>query len=216
MDITILCSSRNHPVWRALEEWVAGRRAEHTISLVEKRNEVGSGDLLFLISCNQIIRRDIRDRFGRTLVVHASDVPEGRGFAPLNWRIIEGHNRVTVTLMDAAEAVDSGDVWAKRHLDFEGHETFEELFDRLFQTELELMDFAIANYSTIQPAPQPEGEGSYYRRRTPDDSRVSPQDSLASIFDLLRASDPERYPVWFEHRNHRYAVTLRKLGPSAG
>lgn len=214
MRISILCSSRNHPVWSRLVDWVARNSHQHQIEIVERRADVGSGDILFLISCNEIIRRDIRDRYGKVLVIHASDVPHGRGFAPLNWQILEGRNRVTVTLMEAADKVDSGDVWAKHNMDFEGHETFDELFDKLFETEIALMDFAVASYGTIQPRPQPVEEGSYYRRRTPEDGIVSSEHRLMEIFDLLRVSDPQRYPVQFEFRGHRYALTMQKLGPA--
>jgi methionyl-tRNA formyltransferase len=214
MQITILCSSRNHPVWPRLESWIQWNAPHHTIDLVEKRSDVGSGDILFLISCNEIIRQDIRSRFRHVLVIHASDVPQGRGFAPLNWQILEGRNKVTVTLMEAADKVDSGNVWAKRDMHFDGHETFHELFDRLFETEIALMDFAVANCDIIAPEPQPETGGSYYRRRTPQDSTVEPDATIAQLFDLLRVSDPERYPVQFTFRGYRYALTMQKLGPA--
>jgi methionyl-tRNA formyltransferase len=158
MQITILCSSRNHPVWPRLESWIQWNAPHHTIDLVEKRSDVGSGDILFLISCNEIIRQDIRSRFRHVLVIHASDVPQGRGFAPLNWQILEGRNKVTVTLMEAADKVDSGNVWAKRDMHFDGHETFHELFDRLFETEIALMDFAAGDRRQLLPAPHPAGQ----------------------------------------------------------
>ncbi|MBL8210694.1 MAG: hypothetical protein JNK87_08280 [Bryobacterales bacterium] len=213
MRISILCSSPSHPVWPRLAGWIARNSQDHQIELVERRAEVSSGDILFLISCNEIIRRDVRDRFGKVLVIHASDVPHGRGFAPLNWQILEGRNRVTVTLMEAADKVDSGDVWAKHDMYFEGHETFAELFEKLFDTEIALMDFAVANYGSIEPRPQPAEGGSYYRRRTPDDGLVSVEHRLMDIFDLLRVSDPDRYPVQFQFRGHRYSLTMEKLGP---
>lgn len=215
MRITILCSSRNHPVWRHMEDWSRRQTPDHEVHLCEKRAEVTAGDILFLISCNEIIRADVRGRFARTLVIHASDVPHGRGFAPLNWQVLEGRDRVVVTLMEAADKVDSGDVWAKREMHLTGHETFDELFAALFAIELELMDFAVASFHSVTPTPQPSTGGTYYRRRTPEDSRVVAGSSLAEIFDLLRVSDPERYPVTFEHRGYRYALSLRKLGPVA-
>lgn len=186
----------------------------HEVALIEHLSEVTSGDILFLISCNQIVRKGVRDRFRHTLVIHASDVPYGRGFAPLNWQIIEGRSEVVVTLMEAAGKVDSGDVWAKRVLHFQGHELFEELFETLFATELELMTFAVNHHDIIAPEPQPEGEGSYYRKRGPEDGRIQPDQSFSSAFDLIRASDPVRYPAFFDYRGYRYHVMLTKAGPS--
>lgn len=214
MRIEILCSSRTHPVWSRLEGWCERMRPRHEVALVEQLSELTSGDILFLISCNQVVRKGVRDRFQHTLVIHASDVPHGRGFAPLNWQIIEGRSEVVVTLMEAAEKVDSGDVWAKRILHFEGHELFEELFERLFEAELELMSYAVESHGSIAPTPQPPMDGSYYRKRGPEDGRIQPDQTFASAFDLIRASDPVRYPAFFEYRGYRYHVTLTKAGPA--
>jgi methionyl-tRNA formyltransferase len=214
MNITILCSSRAHPVWPRLVGWCARLGDTHTISLVESLREVTSGDILFLISCNQIVKQDVRRRFQKVLVIHASDVPYGRGFAPLNWQILEGRSEVVVTLMEAADKVDSGDVWQKRTLHFNGSELFNELFDCLFAAELALMDFAVDNFRSINPQPQPSIEGSYYPKRGPEDSRVQPTQTIAEIFDLVRVSDPARYPVFFDHRGCRYTVQLQKLNPT--
>jgi methionyl-tRNA formyltransferase len=189
-------------------------RPRHEVALVEHLSEVTAGDILFLISCNQIVRKGVRDRFRHTLVIHASDVPHGRGFAPLNWQIIEGRSEIVVTLMEAADKVDSGDVWAKRVLRFEGHELFAELSEKLFAAELELMSYAVDHHDIIAPEPQPENEGSYYRKRGPEDSRIQPGQSFASAFDLIRASDPVRYPAFFEYRGYRYHVNLTKAGPA--
>ena len=211
MDITVLCSSSSHPIWPRIVSWCDRKCEEgHRTSLVTQVAEVTRGDLLLLISCSEIVRSPVRGRFGKVLVIHAADVPMGRGFAPLNWQIIEGKQEIVVTLMEAADKVDSGDVWAKRTMRFDGHELFEELFETLFATELELMDFAVAEFATVLPKPQPPIEGSYYRRRGPEDSRVQPANTLEQIFDLVRASDPNRYPVFFEYRGHRYTITLCK------
>ena len=179
--------------------------------MVDKLSEVTSGDLLFLISCSDIVPRSERDKFKKVLVIHASDVPHGRGFAPLNWQIIEGRSEIVVTMMEAVDKVDSGNIWAQKTLRFQGHELFEELFQELLLAELELMNHAVANFDHIEPKPQPAIEGSYYRKRGPEDSRVSTNQTLAEMFDLIRASDPERYPVFFEHRGHRYTITLSKI-----
>jgi methionyl-tRNA formyltransferase len=207
MQITVLCSSIDHPIWPRLVDWCSRNQA----NLVSELCDVGSGDLLFLISCNEIVKKPVRERFRKVLVIHASDVPYGRGFAPLNWQIIEGKSEIVVTLMEAADKVDSGDVWKKHTMRFEGHELFHEMFEELFRVELMLMDFAVANSTSITPVAQSKIEESYYRRRRPEDNEIVPTQSIGEIFDLVRAADPKRYPAHFEHRGHRYAVTLRKI-----
>lgn len=165
--------------------------------------------MLFLISCHEVIPATLRNRYGAVLVVHASELPKGRGWSPLVWQILEGKNSIVVTLLEAADPVDSGKIWHQVRLHFEGHELCDEIHAALFQAELELMDHAVEHLGDIKPRPQ-VGTPTYYRRRTPEDSRLDVERSIAEQFDLLRVADSERYPAFFDYRGHRYYVFLKK------
>jgi methionyl-tRNA formyltransferase len=211
MKISILCSSHLHPVFAQLAAWSAKHSAQHQVELVERKEalHMSGGDILFLISCTELIPRHIRERYRAALVIHASDLPLGRGWSPMIWQLLEGKNSIPVTLLEVADPVDSGCIWKKTMLHFEGHELYDELNAALFEAELELMDFAIANLDTVLPTPQ-QGSATYYRRRTADDSRLDVTRSLADQFDLLRVADPERYPAFFDYKGHRYQLTIKK------
>ncbi len=212
MKISIWCSDRAHPVFPRLERWAAGRRANHEVGFVSSRAEAAGGDLLFLISCNEIVPASVRGRYRKTLVIHASDLPRGRGWSPYVWQVLEGKNRIPVTLLEAEDAVDSGAIWAQRDLSLEGHELFDEIAARLFELELELMDLAVDEFDSIRPRPQDLSKGvTHYRRRTPADSRLDPEKSIAAQFDLLRVCDGTRFPAFFDWRGHRYALRLEKI-----
>jgi methionyl-tRNA formyltransferase len=74
---------------------------------------------------------------------------------------------------------------------------------------MQLMDRALADAGRIRPTPQnPEIAPTYHRRRTPEDSRLDPHQSIASQFDLLRICDPDRYPAFFDFRGRRYRLRL--------
>jgi methionyl-tRNA formyltransferase len=212
MRISILCSSNSHPVYARLEAWRERRAAAHQVELVTSGAELSGGDLLLLVSCEEMIPAHMRARYGAALVVHASDVPEGRGWSPLVWQILEGRKRIAVTLMSAEDAVDSGAVWAQRWITFEGHELCDEINARLFAAELELIDVAVDDFGRTTPVPQDARTPTYYRRRTPEDSRLDAHKSIAEQFELLRVCDPDRYPAFFDYRGYRYLVTLTKKG----
>ncbi len=210
MKISILCTSGiGHPVWPWLHHWRKARLA-HDIELWDDESRLRGGDLLFLISCGQIIPKSVRERYGKTLVIHASDLPSGRGWSPHVWQVLEGASFLTVTLLEAADKVDSGDIWRQVVVPIPGHFLWDEINEALFAAEYELMDWAVANVSSVQPVPQ-VGEPSYYRKRTPEDSELNVHKTLAEQFNLLRVSDPERYPAFFRAEGHRYSVTIRKM-----
>lgn len=210
MKIAIVCSSRRHPIYPLLERWAGKMRPVHEVALVDETRLVGGGDFLFLIACGEIVGRDVRDRFRHTLVTHASAVPQGRGWSPHIWQIIEGRNQIPVTLLEAADSVDSGAIWAERAIQLEGHELYDEMNAKLFDTILLLMDYAIEEVDRVRPRPQADDQPTYYRRRTPADSQLDPHKSIADQFELLRVADPDRFPCFVNYRGKRYVVTLRK------
>ncbi len=214
MKIHILCSDPGHPIHPKLQEWAERQRQDHDVRIRHALAELETegGDLLFLISCHEIVPATVRGRYRKCLVIHASDLPKGRGWSPWVWQILEGHNTLTVTLLEADDVVDSGPIWHKVQVVLEGHELAEEIHARLFDAELSLMDYAVRHFHTVTPTPQ-TGEPTHYRRRTPEDCRLDVHRSIAEQFDLLRIADPARYPAFFDYRGHRYYVILKKANP---
>lgn len=215
MKISILCSEVEHPVYPAIESWQLRHRQKHEIEIVQNKANLNGGDLLFLISCHEIISRNFRDMYRATLVIHASDLPDGRGWSPHIWQILSGRNEIPVALLEVEDRVDGGAIWTRRDLRLEGHELYDEINSKLFAVELELMDFALSQWPTIAPHPQEVRDGTYYRRRTPEDSRLDPTKTIADQFDLLRVADPQRYPAFFDYRGHRYIIKVEKTESSS-
>jgi methionyl-tRNA formyltransferase len=210
VKISVVCSDAAHPIYPNLQHWCADRSDVHSVELVTRIAELSGGDLLFLISCSEIVPVALRSRYQASLVIHASDLPAGRGWSPLVWQILEGKNDIAVSLLEAADPVDSGAVWQKRWLHFDGTELFDELNQALFAAELELMDYALKNVSKVQPRPQHEAGACWYPRRSPEASKLDPQRSLAEQFDLLRVADPDRYPAYFEYRGASYEIVIKR------
>ena len=211
MRISGLCSAPLDPVNERREDWCAGRSGAHEISRVRRVADLPGGELLFLISCAELVGRAARARYDHVLVAHASDVPHGRGWSPHVWRILEGAERIVVSLLEAEDAVDAGPVWDREEIEIPRNAVAREIDALLFAAELRLMDRALAAVAAGRAAPVPQDEtieASYYPRRTPEDSRLDPARTIAEQFDLLRVCDPERYPAFFDHRGRRYRLKL--------
>lgn len=209
MKITILCSRDDHPVNAYLHAWAERNRSKHKIAIVRKRVDLTGGDILFLISCSDIIRANDRALYHKALVMHASALPKGRGWSPHIWGILQGASELTLTLLEAEDKVDSGAIWKQLNIRIPKAALWDEINDRLFEAELWLMDFAIENIDTIQPHSQNTSiEPTYFPKRTPADSELNVDSSIASQFDLLRVSDPLRYPAHFEFRGRKYKIWL--------
>ena len=115
----------------------------------------------------------------------------------------------TAEVIDAAENIDTGDVWKKITLPVKKHALWNEINHVLFQGELELMTWAIQNHANIVPEVQDVSESAtYWPRRTAKDSRLAIEKSIKEQFDLLRICDPDRYPAYFEMHGRQYKLRL--------
>ncbi|MDI2458499.1 UDP-glucuronic acid dehydrogenase [Pseudomonas aeruginosa] len=212
LKVTLMCSDPRHPVNRMLDRWREVQGRAHEITVCRKKAELPGGDILFLISCSEIIREVDRSKYSKVLVLHASDLPKGRGWSPHIWELAAGAEFITLSLLEAAENVDGGAIWSKEVIPVPVNALYDEINDLLFQSESRLMDFAILNFATVIPQPQSEEfEPTYYRRRVPEDSELDPKLSLAEQFNLLRVCDPQRFPAYFKLHGHKYKIVLEKL-----
>lgn len=212
MNITIFCSAETHPVNGMLQQWIEKNKALHRIKLARSKRELETGELLFLISCSEIVTKQERRRFNKTLVIHASDLPKGRGWSPHIWELAGGGDEITVSLLEAQDKVDSGDIWKKLHVNIPRHALYDEINELLFSAESELMDFAVENFHRVVTEPQDDSiEPTYYPRREAADSELNIEESIGRQFDLMRVCDPQRFPAYFRMHGHTYKLTLEKV-----
>ena len=212
MKITLLCSDVKHPVNAYLKAWMDTQQGVHEVELVQRKSDLAGGEILFLVSCSEIIDTKVRDMYMATLVLHASDLPKGRGWSPHIWEIVNGTEVITLSLLEAEDKVDSGRIWQKLDIPVPKHALWDEINHLLFEAEVELINFAVQNFGRVSPTLQTAADASsYYPKRTPADSRIDVNKSIAEQFDLIRVCDPNRFPAYFEHLGIRYTLKLEKI-----
>lgn len=213
MKVSILCTDPQHPIVEPLRKWGKDMASKgHVVSIVHEKTELEEGDILFLVSCSQYIGKNERQKYRATLVLHASDLPKGRGWSPHIWAILSGEKKITVCVLEAADQIDCGNIWLKKNFVLEGHELLPEINKKLFEVELSLMEQVVEKFENIEPTPQMEDGVSYMSKRTPEDSRLDPDKTLAEQFNLLRVVDADRYPGFFDYLGQRYLIKIEKDG----
>jgi len=184
-------------------------KIKHSAFLIHDQKEIQNGDIAIFLSCEKLVKKDILGRNKHNLVVHASPLPQGKGFSPLTWQILEGKNDITLTLFEAVEAVDAGLIYDQATINFSGHELMDEMRLSLGNKINDLINNFLNHYPNIRGA-EPIGKESFYRRRTKDDSELNPEKTIAEQFNILRVVDNERYPAFFLYRGHKYILKIFK------
>lgn len=192
------------------EDW---KKSGHEVSWFHHLQLLPSADFCFCLSYGKLIPPTIRQQFKHALVVHESDLPLGKGWSPLTWQILEGKNRIPITLFEAADDVDSGPIYAQRWIEFEGYELVDELREGQARATKEICQWFVDHYpESISEAKKQQGRESFYTRRRPMDSELDPNKTIAEQFNLLRVADNLRYPAFFEINGRRFYLKISEDG----
>ncbi|MBZ0159608.1 MAG: UDP-2,4-diacetamido-2,4,6-trideoxy-beta-L-altropyranose hydrolase [bacterium] len=204
----------NADVPRLLLDWLT---AGHQVTWVHAAAELPDGDICFYLSYSQIVDGATRVRYQHNLVVHASDLPCGRGMSPMTWLVLEGKDRIPVTLLEAADLVDSGDIYMQVRFELTGTELIDELRAAVTKATFHLCREFVDQFPTSAAKRVPQkGNPTFYRRRFPKDSELNVAQSLATQFNLLRVVDNDHYPAWFNHKGSRYLLKIERADDSIG
>lgn len=185
------------------------RELQYQAKLVRSSEAIECGWINFLLGCTHIISDEALSRNKHNLVVHESKLPEGRGFAPMTWQILEGKNDIPICLLEAATEADAGDIWLQDTIHLDGSELANEWRSLQGEKTLKMCLRFVCEYQNLTKNKQ-SGIPSNYRRRRPTDSRLDPDKSLREQFNLLRVADNLRYPAFFEINGHRYILNISK------
>lgn len=142
------------------------------------------------------------------VLFHSSDLPKGRGWAPI-YHAIAGHDDYfVVSGIFAAPEVDTGDVIVKARFKILPNYTATDL--RRFDRELSLMlvrkilsRFEGREIVGIAQSGKPTNRP----RRTPEDCRIDLDRPFREVVDHLRACEP-RSPAFFDSAGCRYVVSI--------
>jgi len=206
MKIQILCDNKNSWIVpyakRLLKEL---QLTNKDVSYIELHENVTAGDVLILLSCEQIYKRLDLNKYN--LVVHESALPKGRGWSPLTWQIVEGASQITVTLFEASIKVDNGPIYEQEVIEFSGSELVDELRQIQAEATIRLVHRFINKFPNVIRKTQ-TGESTFYKRRTKEESKLSTDKTLVELFNILRISDNKRYPAWFEINGKKFELHI--------
>lgn len=152
-------------------------------------------DYIFLPHWSYIMPRELTDNW-ECVVFHMTDLPYGRGGSPLQNLIVRGHKETKISAIRVTEKLDGGPVYMKHALSLEG--SAQEIFVRCSDIIFEEMipQFLDGDRKKITPVPQ-EGEPVIFKRRKPEDGRITSDMKTDQIYDYIRMLDAEGYPRAF-------------------
>lgn len=209
MKITILTDNPNS--W--ILPYVEGLKKElsqlHEIEHVFKTTDIIGGDIMLVLSCEKLLKIEYLKLHNSNVVVHPSKVPLGKGWSPLAWQVLEGLDNIPVSLFEAVEAVDAGDVYIVDYINLIGHELNDEIKHQQGLLTMKMVKKYIDEFESMVGVPQ-SGEETFYTRRRQKENELDVNKTIAEQFNLLRVVDNERYPAHFYLKGEKYILKIIK------
>ena len=179
----------------------------HTCRIVFEQKNIEKGDILILLACEKIFKNLELNK--HNIVIHESRLPEGRGFSPLTWQILEGKNEIPVTLFEANSNIDSGNIYFQEIINLKGNELIDEIRKKQGNITIKLVLKFIREINKLKPKVQ-FGEESFYKRRDTSESLLDINKTINEQFNILRVVDNNRYPAYFKKGNTEYIIKIFK------
>ncbi len=147
-------------------------------------------DFMLVIKGRTIISKDVYSIPQKgTAVIHESLLPKYRGFAPLNWAIINGEEETGATLFFMEEEVDSGPILAQKKVSILLEETVHDVERKIVGLYVTLVreNIPLIEAGKFKTIPQDHSQATYTCCRTPEDGRINWSNTAAKIYNLIRA-----------------------------
>lgn len=160
-----------------------------------------SPDLIIVMGWRTIIPQKILDIPSRgTVAVHESLLPLYRGFAPVNWCIINGEKETGVTLFYIDGGMDSGDIISQRKIVIESDMTAWQLYQKTKRISLSLLrnNLSAIMTGTVKRKKQNHRLATYTVPRTPEDGHIDWAWDNRRIYNFIRGQS-HPYPGAFSY-----------------
>jgi methionyl-tRNA formyltransferase len=148
-------------------------------------------DLAVVCGWRTIIDPSCASSFRLGLVAaHDSLLPKYRGFAPLNWAIINGETETGVTLFLIGEGeVDSGAVISQLKVPISRNDYAIDVYEKITDATITLFEDLFTSYQkgAVPISAQDENQATYTCKRSPQDGAIDWRHPWSRVYDLIRA-----------------------------
>jgi methionyl-tRNA formyltransferase len=170
---------------------------------------INNYDLVFILNFTKILNNNFLKKNKLNLVIHSSNLPEGKGFAPMQWQILKNKKYIYNSLIEAVKKVDSGKVYLKEKMFFKGNELYDDLREIQSESTIQLIKKFLKKYPNITPKKQ-LGKSTYFKKRNIVDSELNISKNIKSLFPLMRIANNNKWPLFFKYKNIKYILKIYK------
>jgi methionyl-tRNA formyltransferase len=142
------------------------------------------------------------------VVFHSSDLPNGRGWAPIYYALAENRKEHVITAILASEQVDSGEIIAKARFKIQSSYLADNLrkIDEEICIKMAIVILERIRTKSLRTKPQ-IGRATYYNRRQLADNKIDVERRFVDLIPHIRGCE-SAHPAFFDWDGCRYNIIL--------
>lgn len=174
---------------------------------------LGSFDILLTAAFGQMLSDEVLSLPSfKSLNIHGSLLPEGRGGAPLHWAIINGKKTTGVSVMEMSSEMDAGNYYTQDIIEISETETFDSLYEKMSIMFEEIVAERLISIieGKIEPIIQDESKVSKWLNISKQDSMINFNLDSKHVYDQIRGlfSKPG---AWCEFNGKKFKVNKSEI-----
>ncbi len=166
-------------------------------------------DLIIVSGWRTIIPKEIVEypKYG-CVTFHESLLPKYRGFAPINWAVINGEKKTGVTMFYLDKGVDTGDIIAQKEILIGENDTAYAIYKNSIKisTDLLIKYHSLLLSGKVSRKKQNEKRATYACSRTPDDGRIDFTMTTREVHNVIRGSSYPYPGAFCFHKGTRIVI----------
>ncbi len=207
--VAFLLDKKNNWFEKYLRNYKFKLKNKYRFFISKDYKNIKNKEIVFILSFMKILPVSFLKKNKLNLVVHSSNLPKDRGFAPLTYQVLRNQNKFYTSLIEADKKVDSGKIFFKNKFKLNGTELNNEIRFKQSEEILKIIKKFLIEYPKVKSYNQ-MGKATYNKRRVPSDSELNINKNIKSQFNLLRVNDNEKYPSFFKYKGKKYILKIFK------
>lgn len=207
--IAFLIDKTNNWIENFLKKRDFKNKSKYKFKIFDNYLKIKNYDVIFIIGYSKIIDKNFLEKNKYNLVVHESNLPKGKGFAPVQWQVLKNKKKIPICIIKAEDKVDSGNIVQKTFFKLDGTELHDEIREKQAKATFNIIERFLKKFPKIFSKKQ-IGKSTFYRKRYPEDNLLNINKSIKENFNLLRISNNERFPSHFYYKSKKYIIKIFK------
>ena len=182
--VGFLIDPNNNWIEKSIKKRFSKNTKKYIYLVSKNKKRFFNFDILFILGYTRFLSSNFLRKNSLNLVVHESDLPKGRGLAPVQWQLLKDKKRLPIKLFKVNQKIDTGDIYEHDYFFIKKSDLDNEIRFKQALATIKIIENFLRKYPRVKSSKQ-KGKASYFKKRNPKDHKLDVNKSLKANFNLL-------------------------------